>query len=370
MKHTGSPAGTKVKSARRVEGKRAFNVQRRQTFYADMASFIAEGITPFNAMDRMREIARQRRTMKWLNRVLTSVLARMGEGAGFATALQPWVPAEEAALLMAGEKGSRLPDATRELADLLATRAALKGSLISNLAPSAGMLVVMLALMIYILNTVMKEAKGLVPPDMMDQLFLAPMYFTFGDIVMGALPFVIVFSIALVMAVSASLPRWKPSGIRMWLDHHLPPYSMYTRIQSSFILITISSMMEAGATFQQAVEDIQKHAHPWTKAHTRRMLKKLAAGRAEAEALQTGLLPWDIEDRLATYKLLSDFKVVMRATARDSMARLLKRVDLLGKAVKLLVMVLLALFIVFTIFSIGEVALEAQSSINKIKASP
>lgn len=347
----------------------SFNVKRRQTFYSDLASFVAAGIPPQQALQQIAKVAKPRRSLRWLHKLMTIALRELANGRNTAQALQKWVPPEEAALLLAGERGGRLREALLELAELLGKRLAVKKSLWSNLAPSLLMLVVLVALMVYILNTVLKEARGLVPDEMFEKMTLAPVYFAFGDAFLTALPILVVFAIAVTIASTLSLARWRPNKLRRWLDQHIPPYSLYTRTQSSFFLITASSMMEAGAPFQQAVDEVQKLAKPWARAHLRKMLSRLAAGQAEADAMQTGMLPWDVEDRLAIYRMLDDFKHIMQVTARDSMEILLRRVQVIGGTIRSIVMVMLGAFIIFSIFSIGEIALQAQSAISQVQRS-
>jgi len=349
--------------------RRGFNVKRREVFYQDLASFVGEGITPYRAMERMLLVARPRRTMQWLVKLLVQVTRRMDEGVQLGPALAPWVPGEEAALLSAGESGGRLRESLVELSGLLAKKRLVISTLIASLVPSLTMMVVLALLMVYILNTVLKEARSLVPDDVFAKLTFAPLYFNLGEVFLAALPWAVIGIIAGSIAVSASLPRWRPTKVRMFLDRHVPPYTLFTRTQSSFFLITASSMMQAGTPFQGAVEQIQKMSSPWVKTHSRRMLGKLSHGLPEAEAMQTGILPWDTEDRLAVYKMLDDFKRVMASTARDSMEILIKKVKLMGDVIKVLSMLVLASFMFLTIFAIGEIALEAQSSMSAVQRS-
>ena len=85
--------------------------------------------------------------------------------------------------------------------------------------------------------------------------------------------------------------------------------------------------------------------------------------------MQTGMVPWDVEDRLAVYRMLDDFRRVMAVVARDSMSILLGRVGMLSAVISGAVRVALTLFIISTIFAIGEIALEAQSSLSNVQGN-
>lgn len=360
-------AGSRAQSLDAMLLKFAFNVKRRRIFYSDLASFVSEGIPPQQALMQMSKVAKPRRSMRWLSKLLAQVLREQANGRSTAQSLQRWIPPEETALLLAGERGARLKEALLELSGLLAKRLSVKKSLWANLSPALMMLIVLVGLMVYILKTVLNEARGLVPESMFEQMSLAPLYFSFGEAFLKVLPFLVVGLVGASIAIAVSLPRWKPTKARKWLDQHIPPYSLYARTQASFFLLTVSSMMEAGTPFKQAVDEVQRLAAPWSRTHLRRMLARLSQGQSDGDAMQTGLLPWDVEDRLAIYRMLQDFKKIMHVTARDSMEILLARVELIGSAIRYSVMVLLGGFIIFTIFSIGEIALQAQSSISQVQ---
>lgn len=207
--------------------RRSFSVKRRCAFYSDMASFTSEGITPFHAMQRMLQVSKPRRSLRWLVSVLEPAVKSMEGGSlSLAAAISPWVPPQESAMLDAAERSAQLTEALTELAELLKVQSQVSGALISNLAPALGKLFVMILLMVYILNTVMKEAAGLIAPEVFDKLTLAPIYFAFGRGFLKSLPFLIVIAILGSMVVSISLAKWKPSKVRIWLDRHLPPYTL------------------------------------------------------------------------------------------------------------------------------------------------
>lgn len=348
--------------------RKSFAVKRRCAFYSSMASFTSEGITPFKAMQRMLQVSKPRRSMRWLVNVLEPAVRSMQGGSqSLAAAIAPWVPPQESAMLEAAESSAQLTEALNELAELLKVQSEVSGALISNLVPALAKAAVMVMLMVYILNTVMTQATGLVPPEMFDTLMLAPIYFSFGRGFLASLPYLLVSVIVGSIVVSLSLSRWKPTKARIWLDKHVPPYTLAARVQSSYFLISAASMMESGATFKQAVTQIKSNSNAWTKTHLGRVLGRMTDGISEARSLQTGLLPWDVEDQLSVYELLEDFKRIMKVTARDSMQILLVKVKAIGYVLNGVATVMLGLFIILTVFSIGEVALATQSAINQVQ---
>lgn len=345
----------------------SFNVKRRMDFYTDLASFERAGIPPYQAIQRIRQVSRPRRSLRWLVRLLNPIIRAGGEGASLAQAMRPWIPPAEAAMLAAGEKGGHFGDALAELASLLSKQLEIRAALKKNLIPAGIMFAVLISLMTFILKTVLKQATSLVSPESFAKLSIAPKYIAFGQFFLHWLWLIAIVLIGIGVAISVSLPRWKPNKVRMWLDRRIVPWSLYSRVQSAFFLISAASMMRAGQPFRSAAEDIQRFAPPWVKTYVRRMLTRLGNGQDEVHAMQVGMLPWDVEDRLTVYAMLPEFREVMQSTARDSMGQLLRRVDLIGNLIRVSIMTILGLFIVATLASLGEVSMAIQDSVKQIR---
>lgn len=334
----------------------SFGTKRRMDFYKDMANADAAGIPPIQALTRMREVSAPRRSLRWLVNILDPVLKNAANGASFAVSMRPWVPPEDAALLSAGEEVGDLGSALRELVSLLESKLKVTGALKKNLIPSGVMLIAIIVLLIIIMNTIGPQAKEMVPAEIMSGLDILPHYIGFGEFIIrwGWLVALLVMGVGIV--VWLSLSRWRPNPFREALDARVPPWSLTARVQTVFFLISASSMMRSGRTFKAAVEQIQRFSTPWSRDYLRQMLGRLRAGSSEIRAMQVGMLPWDVSDRLNFYAQLPDFAQVMQETARDSMEKLLRKVDFIGAMIRLVMMVLLAAFIIFTLMSVYDMS--------------
>lgn len=354
--------GFDAATIKRIDAKWKFDAKARAEFYTDLAAFDAAGITPFDALADMRTTSARRKSMKWLHLIVSSALVAAANGAGFAQAMRKWVPPEEATMLMAGEESGNMREVLRELAELLHSKVTLQSSIRKHMLSAIGSIVGLAVLMVYILKTVMEEARPQVPDHIFAKLKIAPAYFAIGEWVTSYILYVGIGLIVLAAIVIWSLPNWTGNQVRMTLDARVPPWSFYRRIQAVFFLISVASMMRGGQPFRQAVENVRRFASPWARHFLGATLRRLAAGQNEIESLKTGFLPWDVEDRLAIYARLPDFRSVMTATARDSMKKLLERVDRLGFAIDTAAKATIAVFILFSVASIGEIALESQSN--------
>lgn len=364
----------------------AFGRTPRMHLYSQLASFTSQGLPPYRTLERVNRIARKRlaadpgiaglgtrlanvlsgkrRALAARTRVIDAVLAGMDAGKGLADAMKRWVPVEESEMLRTGERADRLEITLRELEHLLKVKVEIASSLLKSAAGAGARFAILIGMMFYILNTVLKEARTLISPEMFDALTLAPLYFRFGEFFLDHFFTGAIAVAVLCLAIVWSLPRWRPFGLRQRLDTLAPPWSLYAHVQSATLLTSASAMMESGRQFREALVGLSQNGTPWLRTHCRRMLQRLEQGRPDAEALQTGMLPWELEDRLGVYAMLDDFKKVMRAVARDSLEIVLRNVAVVGKLMSVVAMLSLGAFILFTVFSIGEIALEAQSAIG------
>lgn len=364
----------------------SFGGAARMRLYAQLASFTEEGLTPYRTLQRANEIAKRRlavrpgmdgvidslrnrlsakrRALAARTKVLDAVLASMDSGKSLGDAMARWIPAEESELLRTGERSDRLLPTLRELENLLKVKSDIASILLKAAAGAGFRFAVLVAMMFYILSTVLKEGKSMLTEDMFQKLTLAPIYFRFGELFTSyALPGLLAAIVGGAVII-INLPRWRPYGLRSWLDLNIAPWSVYSTVQAATLLLSASAMMDSGRQLREALESISRHGTPWLRTHCHRMLRRLKQGRTDAEALKSGILGWELEDQLGVYDLLNDFKQVMRAIARDSLQNVLRNVTVVGNLLNAVAMLALGGFILATIFAMGEIAMEAQSAVG------
>lgn len=331
-----------------------FTTARRKSFYKDIGNAYASGIPPITAVRRLHDVSRGRRSLKWLVNILSRVLADCAAGASFSKAVSKWVPPEDAALLSVGEDTGEIDHSLRQLVSLLESRERVSGALMTHLVPSTIMLIALTILVVVMMLKFAPQVKEMVPADVLRTLSTLPYYIAVGDWLMkwGILTAAIITVVCVSVAVSLSL--WRPDGVREFLDRWVLPYTLYTRLQAVYLLIATSAMLNAGRPFRTAIEQIEKFATPWARGYLRQMLARLRAGRHEIEAIQVGMMPPDVADRLNFYAELPSFVTVMQEVARDAIETLIVRVGRIGFVLRVLMMILLAIFILGTLMSMFE----------------
>jgi len=344
--------------------KRRFNTVARCDFYAAMASFLDAGIAPYPAIERLLDVARRRRGQRHLVAIYADMIRRLTNGQSVGSTLAAWVPATEAAMLVAGDAGSSLPTALRELAGMLTIQKRLQATIRQSIISSGVLILALLGNVYFILSTVVPQSQALLPPSVADTMVWAPIYFAVGGAFLHLGPWLALTVVLLCSVAMYSLPRWTASA-RRHFDKWCLPWSLYRRIQAAFFLSSLAAMIRSGMPMSTILEDLRRHASKWQRWHYNRMLRNLGAGANEAEALNTGMLPDETLDQLYIYALLPSFGTVMNALAVSAMEAFEKRINRLSASLKVVVMIFVALFIVGTIFALGEVSLTISDAVSK-----
>lgn len=342
----------------RWQQRRAFNTARRAAFYSDLARFSESGIPSFRAVEKMAEIAKKRRH-KHLEAIYRRIMARTGEGGSIAVGLAPEVPGTEAVMLTgAAAAGSAVVQSIlQQLAGLLDRQVVVSSKLRKVLVSNGVTLAVIAAVVTMVMVVVVPQLKDGATAQMQMMMHFAPGYFAFGDAFLHFGPVVLGLFIGLAGWSVWALPRWhrpRPYWRRNWFDRNMLPFTFYARMQTTFFLSTVASMMQAGIPVRDVLSGMQAHATPWMRSHLRRMLRTLATGDSAVDALNSGLLPQDTADRLSVYALIPDVTTVMRRLADDNFLIYEQRIDAIAALLKMVSIVVLAMFAAATLFAIFD----------------
>lgn len=337
-----------------------FDLSKRSRFYRDMASFTSEGITGVDAMEKMLKVASRRKGLSYMATILSDVIGRLKGGSlSIGEALAPWVPGPESSMISAGESSGLLVESFKELAWNTGAQARVLALLRGKVFKTGVLIVAAIVLAYYVLAIAVPQATQLLTPEIVDRLVIAPHYISIGNFIVSNAFIIAGLLLAAGVAAALSLARWTGQH-RTSVSRWLPPWSLYSWTQGSFFLASMSSMLGAGLTFKQAIEMTIPSSSPWQKWHLRRMRKALDSGKGEVEAMDTGMLPDPVMDQVSIYASLPSFPKVMAAASRDSILMYEEKVTLIAKTLEFLVIITLAVFIVITVVSIGEIAFAVE----------
>lgn len=198
-----------------------------------------------------------------------------GRGYPFSRAVREWVPRQEAALIHAGESTGDLSRALRDcIEDIQSTGAIGKTVAILGAYP--------LLLLAGGYNTMSTYANKVLPPFLERSdpetwegsarlLYLQSMAFTHYG------PALAVGFVALLVLSLLALPVYRGPG-RMFLDAHVPPFTIYRAIHGGTFLKNVAVQIRAGIILNDGVAQMLPYASPWLKQRLEAILVGLAQG--------------------------------------------------------------------------------------------
>lgn len=347
------------KLIRHHNAKWAFSSAKRAKMYEDLAAFQAAGIPPFEAIVAINDV--QRRRGSPLEYMTSAWIETIESGGSIGDAMAPWVDPGEVTMIASGEKAGTLEESLREAAALTRERTEMISLAASKLVMPAILILALLGFVYYIAATIVPTAKSLLPDEFMPTF--ARGYFTFGEYAMNWGPWIILAVILLTLVIAVTLPLWTGT-LRDRADRFFP-WTLFRVMQSAFFLLTLSAMLRSGMAPMTSLVELKRYAKPWMRVHLERMIVGLTEGKKETEALDTGMLLRDMSDRLFVYSQLPEFPVVMSAMGRDAVADLKAKINTMTQTVAFMVMLLLAVFVLATVFALGETSFAISDMVEQ-----
>ncbi|MBT9137135.1 MAG: Toxin coregulated pilus biosynthesis protein E [Firmicutes bacterium] len=339
-----------------------FGLARRAAFYTDMAAFLKAGLTPRDALTEMLAVCRKRKRLSNGIIVFGDVLRRMGEGESqLGQSMAEWIPPIEAGMINSGQSAGKLIDAFRELGENLSDQVRIRGIVVSKGIPIAFILLFAIGLMIFVLSTVVPQAAGLLPESIAAQMIVAPHYISIGGLILDWIVPAGIVGLGLTILIFMSLPRWRGAQ-RNKISRLVPPWTLYGWLQASFFLTSLAAMLNSGTTMKVALKEMARNSTPWQKWHLRKVIRNLEDGQKEVVALDTGMLPDDLIDRLQIYARLPNFQEVMSFMAKDSIKMFELKIVAMVATASVMILLGVALFLLTTFASLGEIAIGIEDA--------
>lgn len=342
----------------RFSAKMAYNAEARAAMYEDLGAFISAGMPPFEAINGILEVHKMRKnpltfmTQEWVK--------GYESGKSLAAVMVGWGDPAEIAMIDSGEQSGTLESSIKEVAQLVRAKNDMLSHAKSQLTAPLVQIAALFGLVYYISSTVVPAAKQLLPDEFVPDFARA--YFAFGEFFISFGPWIALAIVVLGILISATSQTWV-GNYRDKFDN-IFPWTLFRGLQGAFFLITLSAMMKAGMPMPVALTEMLKFSNPWLKEHIARMKFRLDKGRREATAMDTGLLMPAMSDRLLIYDRLPNFTTVMRSMGRDSITDVRKSINKTTATVNVVVMLSIAVFILSTIFALGETSFAVSDAVE------
>lgn len=341
----------------------AFTVNRA-AFYFDVASAMADKIPLFTVLKEYEARARRRNRGDGL--MYKEMLKALQTGS-LADALKPMVSNIELILLDALQrggdaelaKGLNFLSQTVEKLDKMAAVA--RKAVVYPLFLFLTFATMMVAFSLYAIPVI----EAILPPDKWPFL---------GKVIYAASRFIVNYGwqsalvlLSLIVIFIYSLPRWQ-DRIRRFLDKSIP-YSVYRVYSGSVLIVSISVLLSMGVSLRSALERAMKYSNPWMRWHLREVLKGLSDKNASrfGLAFQTGLLNWELEDRIEDASKRRDPVAAFVKIGVGSIDKIVQSVEAASAKINTVMLVLGGITLATMMLGFLLTTMEVQSNMSSMQ---
>lgn len=223
-----------------------------------------------------------------------SWIAAIKEGYGLSAGMAAWVPAEEAALVQAGERTGNLVRALRDCVTNIQSKGQMTSAVMSGTIYPVALFCMAYYVMRIFATKVIPRFESQVPEDMWEgpAKWLYIQSHLFNDY---SIPVVIV-TIVLLIAAFASLPYLR-GPLRVFLDRFVPPWNIYRMVQGATFLKNVAVQARAGIILVDSVDSMMQTATPWLRERLQAALYGIQQGQDLGMSLHNA--GYDFPDRRA-----------------------------------------------------------------------
>jgi len=286
----------------------------RQNFYEDFASALRDGAASNERLKKLSERSRRRMTGwaplydHWLRK-----MRRMS----FAHSLQHASPSYEVMVLTAAEEDGRLDEAMTLLGRGLRLKSEKQGIYFASLiSPILAFAVILAFFVAYALVIAPENLQALElekwPP-------LSHFVYSISSSLVNHWVYYLIGVVLILWLIIWSRPNWYGWTRKPFDIIPLFPWRSYRGEEASTFLLSLAILLQSNNHgMKTAMEKMRSFASPWLTWHINRMLHRLTiAPNSPALAMDTGLFPRELMDRIEDYAERSDFNKAMQSIAFD-----------------------------------------------------
>lgn len=299
-------------------------VDNRREFYEDYSSVLRHNMGGPEHLSKMALRARKRRSISaalyehWLHK-----MKRMS----FAHALQHTVPDYEVMVLTAAEEDGRLEQAMQYLARSLRLAAKIRAAYFMSLVSPVMTVVTLVAFFLANALVIAPLNLQILPlekwPSMSRGLYSFSQTMLNGGVLLSAA------LLGLVWLIAWSRHNWSGT-LRSWIDRvPLLPWRSYRERQANTFMVSLAILLQSNNYGpKEALERMRQFAGPWLGEHLGKMLTRLKKTPDKpAPALNTGLFPLHMMDRIEDYSERTDFTEALLLMAFDQGDKQVQRAE-------------------------------------------
>jgi type II secretory pathway component PulF len=337
---------------------------RINNFYDELLENLRMNIPLSHFLDARREIA-EKRGQKG-EAVYDVIMQRMQEGGSLSDAGQGFIPDADIMMIRAGEHVARITDGVETAQFSSRAMTQIRAIVLKQMMMPVVLAVMLIAMMILFGVMVIPKFLFIVPLNKLGYAYQVS--YAFANMLQA---YWWIFVPA--MAAFAILLTWSVGHVtgpaRLWLDR-IPPFSIVRQYVSAGLLIKLSGLLRNNVTLDSAIELMMRDASAYERSHLEIIKYKLNNGDSLTTALDTGLVPHDVVDRLVSFEKAgsNNLEEIIKRIGFENIDKSLEAVERsvakVSMSMKLVVFILL-LWMVFNTFTLGSVISEMTRSAGR-----
>lgn len=335
------------------------NAQQRSDFYLLLANFTADGIPLFEAMSEMdRQFNRfGDRARHVTGGALLAMRGEYGRSLRLGEAIAEYVPEAEAMLIDAGEQCGNIADGLRQAARIATTEARIRSVVREEMFYPA-FLFLLIFLFLYLLSTQILPMLEEVSPRMFWPGY-AQKLGLLADNVQALLTFVLGGLLGSLVFYHWSKTRWT-GRLRTLMDHHVFPWTVYSRTAGAIFITAVAAMMRVGIPFSTVIERQIPLAGPWMRGHLQGVRSRLRRGVNNGAALAGDLFEPRLRWQIELYGRMTDFTDGLERLAQRSVEESIAATRSVFAVLRTVAMFIVAGSVIWTYASFLAVTMAAR----------
>jgi type II secretory pathway component PulF len=334
-----------------------FGGKPRLSAYKKLSRFLKNGMPLKDALITMYQHASDEgKNPKTPNAIVFRLWKEaVQNGIPFGRAIEGWVPPGEQILIEAGDESGRLAEVLDNAIFVYGAQKKIKGTLMGALAYPVFLILIAIGFMFVAGKQVIPAFEDIVSRDKWEGQ--AAQMGDLADFVNNYLVATIISSIAIVITIIVTMPRWT-GKIRAKVDNY-PPWSLNRLMAGTSFLLAFAALNKAGVQTSRAIKIMRRGASPWYEERLNAVDLLLANGKNIGDALWMSGFNFPDKEMvkdLRSYAALDGFDETLNNLAKEWLDDTVEKISIQASLMKNLAMVFLGL--VFGFITTGIMALQ------------
>jgi type II secretory pathway component PulF len=326
-----------------------FTRQYQQAFLEDLASLIEDGVPASQAIDVIISVS-----IGINKKVAEAISTCIAKGQSLADGMQPWFSHAIVEMIRVGESNGALPQTLRACASTYTQYTNTMSTFLAAVLYPLSVVILALGITVFIKDSVLSSFLSFKP--LATWTDAGKTLYRLGSIMESAW-WLILLAIGILTFIINNILKNLTGEMRRWIDE-LPLLSIYRAALAARFMEMLGLLIANGVVVRQALSTMQYDASPYLSWHLLQMEYHLSRGQENmGDVLDTNLISRNDLMRLRVIAKGKGFDQALISLGRQARLRTAKRIERTGKitgGLLLLVGTVIAMVIVFGIYTVGS----------------